>query len=144
MSCLADAPAIGAEWCNRRQFFFAKSLVVSEFCCTFAASFESDKELRCRCTFPSKDLLLVDESPENAPFRSLLAFNHHEKRRRFPSLFLGCCCWLARLSSLTSKASWTKRVLRLDGGSVFFDSVLSGQDVGESTRGAARWAAPLH
>ena len=22
MSCLADAPAIGAEWCNRRQFFF--------------------------------------------------------------------------------------------------------------------------
>ena len=36
------------------------------------------------------------------------------------------------------------RVLRLDGGSVFFDSVLSGQDVGESARGAARWAAPLH
>ena len=25
----------------------------------------------------------------------------------------------------------------------FFDSVLSGQDVGESARGAARWAAPL-
>ena len=36
------------------------------------------------------------------------------------------------------------RFLRLDGGSVFFDSVLSGQDVGESARGAARWAAPLH
>ena len=57
---------------------------------------------------------------------------------------IDCCCRLARLSSLTSKASGTKRVLRLDGGSVFFDSVLSGQDVGESTRGAARWAAPLH
>ena len=26
----------------------------------------------------------------------------------------------------------------------FFDSVLFGQDVGESARGAARWAAPLH
>lgn len=49
-----------------------------------------------------------------------------------------------RLGSLTSKASGTKRVLRLDGGSVFFDFVLFGQDVGESARGAARWAAPLH
>ena len=28
------------------------------------------------------------------------------------------------------------------GGSAFFDSMLSGQDVGESARGAARWAAP--
>ena len=27
---------------------------------------------------------------------------------------------------------------------LFFDSVLFGQDVGESARGAARWAAPLH
>ena len=29
------------------------------------------------------------------------------------------------------------------GGSAFFDSMLSGQDVGESARGAARWAAPF-
>ena len=42
MSCLADAPAISAEWCNRRQFFFAKSLEVSKFCCTFAADKGSD------------------------------------------------------------------------------------------------------
>ena len=42
MSCLADAPAIGAEWCNRRQFFFAKSLVVSEFLRTFAAELRAE------------------------------------------------------------------------------------------------------
>ena len=30
------------------------------------------------------------------------------------------------------------------GSSELFNSMLSGQDVGESARGAARWAAPLH
>ena len=56
-----------------------------------------------------------------------------EKRRRFPSLFLGCCCWLARLSSCSATRRWQ----------CFFDSVLFGQDVGESARGAARWTAPF-
>lgn len=68
----------------------------TNFLRTFATSFESDKELRCRCTFPSKDLLLVDESPENAPFRSLLAFkltlfNTRSPEQRVQTTFPAAC-----------------------------------------------------
>ena len=77
MSCLADAPAISAEWCNRRQFFFCSlSLVVSELFCNFAAS---------------KAFPLLTPAPSSVSAFAILLLS----------------------------------------GRAFFDSVLSGQDVGD-------------
>ena len=89
--------------------FLLDSLVISEFCCTFAAETREDP-------FEGN---VVDKAPTLS--------------MSFP-FSIDCCCWLARLSSCSATRRWQ----------CFFDSVLLGQDVGESARGAARWTAPFH
>ena len=60
-----------------------------------------------------------------------------------------CCTFATELRTLAALAVNSVSPERACGAlkslcfSIFFNSVLSGQDVGESARGAARWAAPF-